>query len=291
MKAQNLTTSAFHTDNLQSNVREIGHIKLLPDFDVARWKVDRNSVIYQKADSHTLSFYLSGGETTYRADKQSLKGAPGKFCLMPQGHESRWHINGEIEFVHLYFTDRMLKQYAASNLAVDVRFIELRDLIYQDDVQLLNLCKRHFLIAHESLMNSPLLAEETLHEVMHHLLHHYNGAHIKQQNVKGGLSSRHFQMVKTRIHDQPGDKHTIEQLAQEVNLSPFHFARMFKESFGEAPSTYITRQRINAVKKQLGTQLSLAEISLLTGFSHQSHMTKNFRALTGMTPANYRQLL
>lgn len=282
---------AFQPDNAESNVREVSNIEILSGFGVTRWNVDRSSIIYQKEDSHTLSLYLKGGETSYRADKRSLKGAPGKFCLMPQGHESRWHINGEIEFVHLYFSDEVFKQYAASNFASDVRYIELRDLIYQEDKVLQGLFRQYFTLCDHSLFSSPLFAEETIHKVMHHLLLHYNGFRIQNRVIRGGLSASHRRKIRILIRDRIAAKHSVELLAREVNLSPFHFARMFKESFGESPAFYITRQRINAVKSHLKTNLPLVDVSLRTGFSHQSHMTKNFKAFTGMTPATYRQLL
>jgi AraC family transcriptional regulator len=136
-----------------------------------------------------------------------------------------------------------------------------------------------------------LFAEETMHQVMHRLLQNYNGFRMQDNNIKGGLSSYHMRQIKTLIQEQIADKHSIELLAAKVNLSPFHFARMFKESFGESPAAYITRKRIDEVKRHLGSSLPLSEVSLITGFSQQSHMTKNFKVHTGMTPARYRQLL
>lgn len=288
---QTLTNSAFQPDNVEANVQAIDNFNILSNIGVVRWNVDRNNIAYQKQDSHTLSIYLRGGESTYRADKESLKGSPGKICLMPEGHESQWHINGEIEFVHLYFTDQMLKQYAASNFDTDIRFIELRDLIYQEDETLRMLFQQYLSLCDNSLFSSPLFAEQVIHKVMHHLLQNYNGFQIQDHKIKGGLSPHHMRLLKTFIQEQIAEKHSIESLANKVNLSPFHFARMFKESFGVSPAAYITRIRIDEVKRILKTNLKLSEVSFITGFSQQSHMTKNFKAFTGMTPGIYRQRL
>ncbi len=288
---QSMTNSAFQSADVESNAQVIEDFNILSNIGMARWTVDRNDITYQKRDSHTLSIYVTGGESSYRADKKSLKGSPGKICLMPEGHESQWRINGKIEFVHLYFTDQMLKQYSSSIFNTDIRFIELRDLTYQEDETLQLLFQQFFSLCGNSLFSSPLFAEQVIHKVMHHLLKNYNGFSMQEHNLKGGLSPYHMHITRTYIQEHISNKHSIESLASKVSLSPFHFARMFKESFGESPATYITRNRINAVKRKLKTDMQLAEVSIITGFSQQSHMTKNFKAFTGLTPAQYRQLL
>jgi AraC family transcriptional regulator len=288
---QTLSPGAFQPTDTNSGAQLREHTKLLHGIDVARWHIQRNTVTYQRPDSHTLSLYLSGGESSYRADQQSLHGAPGRLCLMPQDHRSHWHINGDIEFIHLYFSDDMLKGFAASQFATDVRFVELREVIYEDDRLLARLMQRYFMLSHCDPSSSPLLAEELIYQVMHHLMLHYNGYEVRDDVVTGGLSPAHRRRVATMIDDDLAAKHRLHSLAADVNLSPFHFARMFKQSFGESPAAYITRQRIHAVKRQLKSDLPLAEISQQLGFSQQSHMTKTFKALTGLTPHLYRQRL
>ena len=285
------TEAAFQPSNAETSVQEVDNISILANADVARWNVDRNNITYLNPNCHTLSIYLQGGESTYRADNISRKGSPGKICLMPQGHESEWHINGAIEFVHLYFTDEILRQYATANFSSDIRFIELRDLVYENDAILANLFHQFFALCDNSLFSSPLFAEETIHKVLHHLIKHYNGFTATEHKFRGGLSPYHMRLLKQYIQDNVQAKHSIDRLASLVGLSPYHFARMFKISFGESPATYITRIRIDAIKHSLKSTLSLAEISIQHGFSQQSHMSKNFKALTGFTPANYRQRL
>jgi AraC family transcriptional regulator len=283
--------AAFQPANTGGNARLRDTIAPLADVGVARWNINRNTITYQRDDSHTLSLYVSGGESSYRKDQRDRKGAPGTLCLMPQGHESRWHINGEIEFVHLYFTDQMLKNYAAAHFKTDVRFIELRDLIYQQDPTLYRLFQAYASIGDGAALVSPLRAEEIICQLMHHLILHYNGFKVRAQVIKGGLSPQHMSRVSTMVQDCLAQKLSLEKLSDAVNLSPFHFARMFKHSFGESPAVYITRQRINQVKRELQSNLSLAEVSTLVGFSQQSHMTKNFKKITGMTPGEYRKKL
>jgi AraC family transcriptional regulator len=283
------TNSQFETTN--ANVQSIDGTRLLSDVSIARWKADKGCVNYQKQDSHTLSFYLTGGKSCYRADNLEAKGAPKTFCLMPQEHDSLWNINDEISFVHLYFSDELLKRYAATTFDIDVRFVEIMDLVYRQDNVLQQLFMAYFSHCELNGFGSPLFAEQAIHKVLHHLLSQYNGFNVKEHNIIGGLSPSNRRTIKELIDQNSSDKLTIEMLATSINLSPFHFARMFTLSFGESPASYITRVRIERTKALLTGTAPLADISVQTGFSNQSHMSRNFKTQTGMTPARYRQAL
>jgi AraC family transcriptional regulator len=114
---------------------------------------------------------------------------------------------------------------------------------------------------------------------------------LKENKITGGLSPFHIKLIKETIHEKLNDKLTIDKLARMIDLSPFHFARMFKLSFGESPSNYITNFRIDKVKLLLQKEMTLADISLQTGFNQQSHMTQFLKKYTGFTPAIYRKLI
>ena len=211
------------------------------DYSVVRWRVGPDQIIYQRPEGHTLSCYLSGGESSFRLDQCNNKGAAGKLCLMPQGHESRWQINDEIDFMHLYFSDELLKQYAASQFDMDVRFIELPDLTYKNDAQLQKLL---LTCLPPVDVSGPMADEMAVLDVLHHLLSRYNTFDIAKHEIRGGLSAWQRRVLQSQIKDELAAKHSIASLACSVNLSPFHFARMFKLSFGEAPATYVNRLRI-----------------------------------------------
>lgn len=82
---------------------------------------------------------------------------------------------------------------------------------------------------------------------------------------------------------------TIADIASEVGMSTWHFARAFKASVGMTPQQYVIKSRIFAAhNKILSTVLPLAQISDECGFSSQSHMTGVFKAYFGKTPRQFR---
>jgi len=82
---------------------------------------------------------------------------------------------------------------------------------------------------------------------------------------------------------------SLETLAELAQLSPHHFATVFKASIGLPPHQYILRQRIAKAKELLAdNRMSLAEISYVLGFPSQAHFTTMFGKLVGVTPGAYR---
>jgi AraC family transcriptional regulator len=86
-----------------------------------------------------------------------------------------------------------------------------------------------------------------------------------------------------------GQDLSINELANLAHLSPYHFARFFKQSTGLSPHQYVLKRRIDEGKRLMRqTTLDLAEIAQQLGFRDQSHFTARFRKLTGVTPKRWR---
>jgi len=110
--------------------------------------------------------------------------------------------------------------------------------------------------------------------------------------TRGGLPGWQQKKVAQYIEEHLANEISLLSLAQLVQLSPFHFSRVFKQSFGMPPHRYLTWQRIERAKALLGERkLSVTEIGLDVGFSETSSFTAAFRKLTGETPTAYRRSL
>jgi AraC-like DNA-binding protein len=83
------------------------------------------------------------------------------------------------------------------------------------------------------------------------------------------------------------DNPSLETLAQIAGLSPFHFVRVFRQATGLPPHTYLTQLRINRAKAQLQAGDPIADVAAATGFSDQSHLTRRFKRIVGVTPGQF----
>lgn len=78
---------------------------------------------------------------------------------------------------------------------------------------------------------------------------------------------------------------SITELAAVAGISPYYFARCFKQTFGVSPHQYVLRERIERAKTILLTEEHpLAELATRLGFADQSHFIRQFKRFTGLTP-------
>jgi len=86
-----------------------------------------------------------------------------------------------------------------------------------------------------------------------------------------------------------GEELTLLKIADELHLSPYHFAHVFKRTVGIAPHKYVMQQRMERAKQLLAhTNLPIVTIALELGFANQSHFSEAFHRATGVTPLSYR---
>lgn len=82
---------------------------------------------------------------------------------------------------------------------------------------------------------------------------------------------------------------TLEEVAEYVELSPFHFSKLFKEKYGVNFIDYVTDLRIEQAKKEmLNTNKSLKEICFSVGYKDPNYFSRVFKKKTGVAPTAYR---
>jgi AraC family transcriptional regulator len=111
-------------------------------------------------------------------------------------------------------------------------------------------------------------------------------------DLRGGLPGWQQMKLMRYIDEHLAEEVSLSSLAQLVRLSPYHFSRAFKQSFGMPPHRYLTNRRIERAKTLLAERkLSVTEIGFDVGFGETSSFTATFRKYTGETPTDYRRSL
>ena len=80
---------------------------------------------------------------------------------------------------------------------------------------------------------------------------------------------------------------SLEQLARIANLKPLRLLRVFRKEVGLPPHTYLVQVRVARAKTLLSMKLPIAQVAADTGFTDQSHLTRHFKRLVGVTPRKY----
>lgn len=99
-----------------------------------------------------------------------------------------------------------------------------------------------------------------------------------------------LQRVREALHDRYAETPRMADLAAEAGVHPTRLSREFRRYFGTSPSTYLRRVRLAGARRDLAeSEATLAAVALQNGFSDQSHLTRELRRATGMTPGAYRR--
>jgi len=110
--------------------------------------------------------------------------------------------------------------------------------------------------------------------------------------ARGGLAAWQQRILTDYIEGHLPEQISLARLSALVQLSPYHFCRAFKQSFGLPPHRYHTSRRIERAKTLLAKpDYSVTEIGMTVGFAETSSFTAAFRKVTGMTPTAYHRSL
>ncbi len=246
---------------------------------VTIWENHSDRIFYDKPSGHTFSLYLQGGTGTRRLDAGGISGWPGAICVLPEGQTSDWEITTPFRFMHLVLPDEPLRAWFSRIHDRDARFFDVTEIMY-DVVPAMAAPLAQ--LAHAAETNDPLSADGAVAELVYRLPE-------RPQALKGGLTPRQLRRIDEWIDANLGTSIRLSDLAAETGLSEFHFHRMFRAARGTSPHKWVMMRRIDAVKDSLCRRRSIADIAVACGFSCQSHLTRIFKAQTGMTPSVYRQ--
>jgi AraC family transcriptional regulator len=131
-----------------------------------------------------------------------------------------------------------------------------------------------------------LYADAMVTSLAIHLASRYSGR--KTTRHDRGPSPRVVRRAQLFITDHLAHDLTLAEIAAAVNLSPFHFSRVFKQHTGLSPYQFLLQQRIERAKQLLlRAQHSISAVALEVGFYDQSHFSLHFKRLCRMTPGQF----
>lgn len=141
-------------------------------------------------------------------------------------------------------------------------------------------------------LNGTLYVDALKNALSMHILHRYCAQKTKHQDFEGGLDPGKLQIVINYINDYLNRNLHIAEMANLVQISPYYFSRLFKQSIKVTPHKYVIQCRIEKAKQLLKKpDLSITYISEQVGFHDHSHFSKTFCKIVGVTPKKYRDRL
>jgi AraC-like DNA-binding protein len=103
------------------------------------------------------------------------------------------------------------------------------------------------------------------------------------------IDHRAVHIARAWIDAHFADNFGLGELAAIAGLSPFRIAHLFKAGVGLSPLAYRNQRRLKEARRLLLRGEPIADVALQVGFADQSHLTRHFQRVVGVSPKRYRQ--
>ncbi len=200
---------------------------------------------------------------------------------------ARWE--DEEHYLLIRIPTQFVQAIATETLPQDPNRLELAPAFMVRNPQIEAIATLLFTELHQNPSSSHLYLDSLANVLTVNLLRHHTTTTPEPQVYEGGLPPSQLRYVLDYIDSHLDQEIKLAHLAELLDISQFHFSRLFKQSIGVSPHQYLIQQRVERAKQLLKqTKQSIVEIALDCGFNSHSHLSKQFRQLTGMTPKAYR---
>ncbi|MEM1308030.1 MAG: AraC family transcriptional regulator [Cyanobacteria bacterium P01_H01_bin.153] len=211
----------------------------------------------------------------------------GRVDVIPAflSHCTNW--DQEVEFSVIAICPTLLNQTAQKSMQ---REIELIPQLSINDPVIQQLALALKIEIQTGCMSGRLYGELLGTALAARLVQNYTVSKPSLESQVNGLRQSQLTRVIDYMKANLTQNLSILDLATLTSMSESHFSRSFKQSMGISPYQYLMQQRVERAKQLLEQQLlPISTIALDCGFANQTHLTKVFRQMTGMTPKAYQK--
>jgi AraC family transcriptional regulator len=246
----------------------------------------------QGLPAHLLLLYLGEPSMIVQMGSTSTSNIfvkKGEHAFVPAGRRLEGNWSMDADFLFLNFDPTFMRALLEAS-DIEANRIELLSHSFLPDQYSEQLGRMLLREIHSSGFNTRLYAESLATTLALHLLRHYSTLQKGERSVTRDLSKTQLRQTLEYMHEYYAQDLSVAELAAAANVSPSHFARLFKRTIGMAPHEYLIACRIECAKKLLLTEdISIHEIASQCGFADQSHLTRHFQRMVGVTPGELRK--
>lgn len=245
------------------------------------------------AAAHTLFVNLTPRPLHY-LQRQDGKTHTGLYChgdmlITPANTPLFVRWEGEENCLQIQVSASFLARVAAETLGKDGDRITLLPTFQSRNQQLEAIATLLMAEVQQRQPSGALYLDSLANVLAVQLLHHHGTNAVQLPSYDGGLPTYQLNQVLDYVDAGLAEDIKLSDLAGVLDMSPFHFGRMFKQSMGISPHQYVIQQRIERAKRLLKTSdRPIIDIALACGFTSHSHLSKQFRKVVGTTPRTYR---
>lgn len=242
--------------------------------------------------NHVVAILLNSPMTAtvkWPGQSQQIQVQPNQISLLPAHMPMSGRCNERHEFVIVSVEPKFLARAAHDISGLDG--LELLPRLAADDPLVASLVMSLDREAERGCPEGTAYAESLATMLAVHLARNYTVKHQPRiRDSRAGLNRHQLARVIDFVHANFSQDIPLITLADVAGLSPYHFARLFKQSTGRAPHQYLVQVRVERAKALLlHSRESITGIAVQVGFCDQSHFATHFKRTYGVTPRSFRQ--
>ena len=255
---------------------------------VEQYSFGPNEVEFPSLRDHIITLNIGQPGKLYRCQEGQTQAASmvkGTMTLTPAGQPRQWHWHHQAEVLTIALSPQIVAQ-AARESELNPDKIELINQFGRFDPQIQHLGRVLLAEMKSPGLSSGLYLDALTNLLTIHLLRNYSVFVPKVSQLPVSIPAGRMQKAIDYIHAHFASHITVGDLAAVVNLSSYHFSRLFRQETGFTPHQYLIRYRIQEAQRLLTQKkLPIAVVAQQVGFSDQSHLTRHFKRLLGVTPS------
>jgi AraC-like DNA-binding protein len=221
----------------------------------------------------------------YRGEHVVASSGDINLCIPGEAHTGQPEAEGGWSYRMFYLEPRTLQDVACEVSGRPAAPPFFRAGALEDAALAQRLLEAH--VRMEKPETPGLERETLLLSALAHLIRRH--ADTRLSDTRTGDEPISVRLVKDYLEAHYAEDVTLTTLSQLTGLSRYHLVRTFTGRVGVPPHTYLRQVRIRQAKALLASGHTPADVALSTGFTDQSHLTRWFKRLWGVTPGHYRK--
>jgi AraC family transcriptional regulator len=283
--------SSLRPDSVRVSSRTLGwkplnieRRELEPGSDCLPGGVTEHLIFVSLGEGHVIR--ESGGDVS----EKDLEA--GLVSVHPADTPVRWEWDTRLSFTMMSLDPEYLNKVAQDTFDMKPAQVRLKTVEGKRDPVITSIAGTLIREVMTGDAGSRLYAESLANLLSVHLLRNYTDS---PQPVE---ASRHLHQPRAVVqalnfmHQNYAADVSLSDIAAVAHLSTYHLTRVFKKATGMTPHQYLVQVRVNSARALLTAgagNRSLAEIAAAVGFADQSHLTRHFKRILGVTPKQLRQ--
>lgn len=242
--------------------------------------------------AHLIATYHGDrGAGTWRNGRMRMggRGGPGTIAVLPAHYWGHWDVEAPAPISYVLIGEARLREIAERDVEYGGR-VDLLPRIGEPDkvgARILRFLSRQA-AAPQFADNMEL--EQTLDLLCMHLLRVHSSLDGFRAKGRSGLAPWQVAKVMDYMTERLDRQVSLDELANLLNLSRFHFCTAFRLATGQTPHRWLTARRVERAKELLRhSDALITDIALRVGYQTPSAFAASFRREVGMTPRGFRR--